>query len=107
MNAITVTLFTWGFCNGVDQWRIQKNFVGGDNKNFKHKTSKFRMSSLKLRLIFRPKSDIQKFFCRKSGGLQKKKVFADFETDFSEIQAFFFFSKWRLIFRPKSLVLGW
>ena len=35
-----------------------ENFGGGDNQNFKHKTSKIRMSSLKLRLIFRPKSEI-------------------------------------------------
>ena len=43
----------WGaMCrNGVAaQWRIQKILVGG---NFKHKTSKIRMSSTKLRLIFR------------------------------------------------------
>ena len=36
-----------------DQWRIQKILVGGD---FKHKTSKIRMSSPKLRVIFRPDS---------------------------------------------------
>ena len=35
---------------------------GGDNKNFKHKTSKIRMSSPKLRVIFRPKSEIKAFF---------------------------------------------
>ena len=47
-----------------------ENFGGGD---FKHKTSKIRMSSPKLRVIFRPKSEIQTFFRPKSGGLQKKK----------------------------------
>ena len=46
--------------SGVDvQWRIQKILVGGD---LKHKTSKFRMSSPKLRVIFRPKSEIRTFF---------------------------------------------
>ena len=105
------------------------------------------MPSLKLRLIFRPKSDIRcpksgglqkkkkvfadfetdfseirTFFCPKSGGFQKqkKKVFADFEIDFSEIQTFFCSKSGglqtkkirsspllRLIFRPKSLGLGW
>ena len=34
-----------------DQWRIQKILVGGD---LKRKTSKIRMSSPKLRVIFRP-----------------------------------------------------
>ena len=28
---------------GLDQWRIQKILVGGDDKNFKHKPSKIRM----------------------------------------------------------------
>ena len=99
-----------------------ENFGGGDNKKFKHKTSKIRMSSPKLRLIFRPKSEIQtffppktkwspkkkkkkkkkkkvlffrkfkRFFRPKSGGLQKKKRSSP---------------KLRLIFRPKSLGLGW
>ena len=44
------------------QWRIQKILVGGD---LKHKTSKIRMSSPKLRVIFRPKSEIQPFFSPK------------------------------------------
>ena len=57
-----------------------KILVGGD---FKHKTSKIRMSSPKLRVIFRPKSEIQTIFCPKSGGLQKKKVFTKIESDFS------------------------
>ena len=57
-------------------------FGGGD---FKHITSKIRMSSPKLRVIFRPKSEIQTFFRPKSGGLQKKKkkVFTKIEVSFS------------------------
>ena len=64
------------------------------------------------------------FFRPKSGGLQKKKVFTEIETDFSaEIGNSNVFSaqnqvvskkkkerslpKLRLIFRPKSLGLGW
>ena len=47
-----------------------ENFGGGD---FKNKTSKIRISSPKLRVIFRPNSEIQTFFRPKSGGLQKKK----------------------------------
>ena len=39
-----------------------ENFGGG---GFKAKTSKIRMSSPKLRLIFRPKSEIQTFFSPK------------------------------------------
>ena len=63
------------------QWRIQKILVGG---NLKHKTSKIRMSSPKLRVIFRPNSEIQTFFRPNSGGLQKKKkVFTKIESDFS------------------------
>ena len=101
-----------------------ENFGGGDNKNFKHKTSKIRMSSPKLRVIFRPKSEIQAFFPPKirwspKKKKKKKKVFTEIETDFSaEIVRFRLvggmhpemetdFSNWRLIFRPKSLVLGW
>ena len=59
-----------------------ENFGGGD---FKHKTSKIRMSSPKLRVIFRPNAEIQTFFRPKSGGLQKKKkkVFTKIESDFS------------------------
>ena len=62
------------------QWRIQKILVGGD---LKHKTSKIRMSSPKLRVIIRPKSEIQPFFSPKFRWSPKKKVFAKFETDFS------------------------
>ena len=66
------------------QWRIQKILVGGD---LKHKTSKIRMSSPKLKVIFRPKSEIESFFRPNSGGLQKKKRSSP---------------KLRVIFRPKS-----
>ena len=115
------------------------------------------MSSPKLKVNFRPKSEIQTFFPskirwspKKKKGLQivnfrceiesefsaeignsnvfsaqnqvvskKKKVFTEIESCFSaEIVGFRLvggmhpemetdFSKWRLIFRPKSLLLGW
>ena len=52
------------------QWRIQKILVGGD---LKHKTSKIRMSSPKLRVIFRPKSETQTFFSPKFRWSPKKK----------------------------------
>ena len=99
------------------QWRIQKILVGGD---LKHKTSKIRMSSPKLRVIFRPKSEIQTFFSPKfRWSPKKKKVFTKIKTDFSpdslrlgrwggmhsEMEPNY--SKQRLIFRPKSLLLGW
>ena len=67
-----------------------ENFGGGD---FKHKTSKIRMSSPKLRVIFRPNSEIQTFFRPKSGGLQRKKKRSS--------------PKLGVIFRPDSLGLGW
>ena len=64
-----------------------ENFGGGD---FKHKTSKIRMSSPKLRVIFRPKSEIQAFFSpkirwspKKKKKKKKKKVFTKIESDFS------------------------
>ena len=61
-----------------------ENFGGGD---FKHKTSKIRirMSSPKLRVIFRPKSEIQTFFSPKIrwSPKKKKKVFTRIESDFS------------------------
>ena len=86
-----------------------ENFGGGDNKNFKHKTSQSseiqrffspkirwspnkknkKRSSPKLRLIFRPKSGIQTFFppkirwSPKKQKKKKKKVFTEIETDFS------------------------
>ena len=47
-----------------------ENFGGG---GFETKTSKIRMSSPKLRLIFRPKSEIQTFFSPKIRWSQKKK----------------------------------
>ena len=95
------------------QWRIQKILVGGD---LKHKTSKIRMSSSKLRLIFRPKSEIQTFFSPKfrwsPKKKKKKKVFTKIETDFSAEIKFRWSPKkkkkkrsspkLRLIFRPKS-----
>ena len=60
-----------------------ENLVGGGG-DFKHKTSKIRMSSPKLRVIFRPKLEIQAFFRPKLGGLQKKKkVFTKIGSDFS------------------------
>ena len=62
-----------------------ENFGGGD---FKHKTSKIRMSSPKLRAIFRPKSKIQTIFLPKirwspKNKNKKKKVFTKIESDFS------------------------
>ena len=54
---------------------------GGD---FKHITSKSRMSSPKLRVIFRPKSEIRTFFSPKiRWSPKKKKVFTDIEVSFS------------------------
>ena len=52
------------------QWRIQKILLGGD---LKHKTSKIRMSSPKLRVIFWPNSEIQTFFSPKFRWSPKKK----------------------------------
>ena len=104
------------------QWRIQKILVGGD---FKHKTSKIRMSSPKLRVIFRPKSEIQTFFSPKirwSPKEKEKKVFTKIVSDFSaEIgNSNDFFAQnqvvskkkrsspeLRVIFSPDSLRLGW
>ena len=63
-----------------------ENFGGG---GFEAKTSKIRMSSPKLRVIFRPKSEIQTFFSPKirwspkKKKKKKKKVFTKIETDFS------------------------
>ena len=53
---------------------------GGD---FKHKTSKIRMSSPKLRAIFRPKSEYQTIFSPKIRWSPKRKVFTKIESDFS------------------------
>ena len=66
-----------------EQWRIQKILVGG---GFEAKTSKIRMSSPKLRVVFRPKTEIQTFFSPKirwSPKKKKKKVFTKVESDFS------------------------
>ena len=59
-----------------------ENFGGGD---LKHKTSKIQMSSPKLRVIFRPKSEIQTFFSPKIrwSPKKKKKVFTEIESEFS------------------------
>ena len=77
------------------QWRIQKILVGGDNKNFKHKTSKIRMSSLKLRLIFRPKSEIRTFFPPKIRWSPKTKKR-------SSPRLRLIFRKFKRFFRPNS-----
>ena len=113
MQLLFEILFFTGY-----QWRIQKILVGGGD--LKHKTSKIRMSSPKLRVIFRPKSEIQTFFSPKfRWSRKKKKVFTKIETDFSpdslrlgrwggmhpEMEPNY--SKQMLIFRPKSLLLGW
>ena len=60
-----------------------ENFGGG--WDFKHKTSKIRMSSTKLRVIFRPKSEIETFFPPKIrwSSKKKKKVFTEIESEFS------------------------
>ena len=71
----------------------RKFWWGGD---FKHKTSKIRMSSPKLRVIFRPKSEIQTFFSPKIRWSPKKKKKK--KTSSPEL---------RVIFRPDSLRLGW
>ena len=59
-----------------------ENFGGGD---FQHKPSKIRMSSPKLRVIFRPKSEIRTFFSAQNQVIskKKKKVFTEIESDFS------------------------
>ena len=58
-----------------------ENFGGG---GFEAQISKIRMSSPKLRVIFRPKSEIQTFFSPKfRWSPKKKKVFTKIETDFS------------------------
>ena len=64
-----------------------ENFGGG---GFEAKTSKIRMSSPKLRLILRPKSEIQTFFSPKIRWSPKKKKKKRSSP------------KLRLIFRPKS-----
>ena len=66
-----------------------ENFGGG---NFKHKPSKIRMSSPKLRVIFRPKSEIRTFFLPKIRWSPKKKKKRSSP-------------KLRVTFRPKPLAL--
>ena len=58
-------------CKMVSKWPVAdpENFGGGD---LKHKTSKIRMSSPKLR-VTSPKSKFKRFFRPCSGGLHKKK----------------------------------
>ena len=84
---------------GSTQWRIQKILVGGD---LKHKTSKIRMSSPKLRVIFRPKSEIQTFFSPKFRW--SPKVFTRIETEFSaEIgNSNVFFAQIQLVSKKKK-----
>ena len=61
-----------------------ENFGGG---GFEAKTSKIRMSSPKLRVVFRPKTEIQTFFSPKirwsPKKKKKKKVFTKIESDFA------------------------
>ena len=103
---------------------------GGSRKfwwgDFKHKPSKIRMSSPKLRVIFGPKSEIRTLFPPKIkwSPKKKKKVFTEIESDFSaEIGNSNVFSaqnqvvskkkkkrsspKLWVIFRPKPLALHW
>ena len=90
---------------GVEDTRLEAKakdsggFRGGDGGSggsrkfwwggFEAKTSKIRMSSPKLRLIFRPKSEIQTFFLPKirwspkKKKKKKKKVFTKIEAAFS------------------------
>ena len=69
-----------------------ENFGGG---GFEAKTSKIRMSSPKLRVISRPKSEIQTFFSPKIRWSPKKKKKKRRSSP-----------KLSLIFRPDSLRLG-
>ena len=69
--------------NGLEAVADPANFGGG---GLEAKTSKIRMSSPKLRLIFRPKSEIQTFFSPKIRWSPKKKRSSP---------------KLRLIFRPE------
>ena len=72
----------------IGVWAVAdpENFGGG---GFEAKTSKIRMSSPKLRVIFRPISEIQTFFSPKirwspkKKKKKKKKVFTKLESDFS------------------------
>ena len=71
-----------------------ENFGGG---GFEAKTSKIRMSSPKLRVIFRPKSEIQTFFLPKIRWSPKKKKKKKKKRSSPKL---------RLIFRPDLLRLG-
>ena len=71
----------------------RKFWWGGD---FKHKTSKIRMPSPKLRVIFRPYLEIQTFFSPKIRWSPKKKKKKKRSSP-----------KLRVSFRPDSLRLGW
>ena len=77
------------------QNKIEIGHSGGSRKfwwgGFEAKTSKIRMSSPKLRVIFRPKSEIQTFFLPKIRWSPKKKKKKKRSSP-----------KLRLIFRPKS-----
>ena len=78
----------------TDSGGSRKFWWGEDNKNSKHKTLKIRMSSLKLRLILRPKSEIRTFFPPKFGWSPKKKR--------SSPRLRLIFRKFKRFFRPKS-----
>ena len=75
-----------------------ENFGGGD---LKHKTSKIRMSSPKLRAIFRPKSEYQTIFSPKIRWSPKKKKK---KKVFTKIESVFFGRNrnFKQFFRPKS-----
>ena len=105
-----------------------RKFWWGGILSTQHTTSKIRMSSPKLRVIFRPKSEIQTFFSPKIRWSPKKKKKKRSSPKLrvifrpkSEIQTFFSpkfrwspnkktkrsSPKLRVIFRPDSLGLGW
>ena len=86
------------------------------------KKKKKKRSSPKLRLIFRPKSEIQTFFSPKFRWSPKKKkkkgLHQNWDWFFAGLVTFRsvggmhpemepIYSKQKLIFRPKSLLLGW
>ena len=82
-----------------------ENFGGG---GFEAKTSKIRMSSPKLRLIFRPESGIQTFFSPKirwSPKKKKKKVLTKIETDFSagNGNSNVFFAQYQMVSKKKKV----
>ena len=79
-----------------------ENFGGG---GFEAKTSNIRMSSPKLRVIFRPKSEIQTFFSPKiRWSTKKKKVFTKIESDFSAENgnSNFFFAQNQVVSKKKK-----